>query len=151
MNSLQRLFIDLEFAPREHIVTVPFAYVGVQPGASHHSIFEELWHTTKWQTFVLQLARSEAVRSDYQEDDFPAVQAPEDEDVWRVLVEEFLRGSEAAAELAGDTNALEVRLADGLTVRERLEMLAVHNAYHMGKIVSLRQLLGVWSPPPNDA
>lgn len=146
MNTLQRLFIDLEFAPREHVVTVPVAYVGVQPSASHHSIYEELWHLTKWQTFVLRMVRGEAVRSDYREDAFPDAQVPETEAVWRALVAEL----EEAARLAGDTEALEVRLGDGLTVRERLELLAVHNAYHLGKIVLLRQLLGIWVPPLDD-
>jgi len=150
MTVLQRLFIDLEFAPREHVVTVPVAYVGVQPSASHHSIYEELWHLTKWQTFVLRMVRREALRSDYREDAFPDAQAPETEEVWRALVAEFLAGSEEAARLAGDTEALEVRLGDGLTVRERLELLAVHNAYHLGKIVLLRQLLGIWVPPLDD-
>lgn len=143
MNTLQRLFIDLEFAPREHVVTVPVAYVGVQPSTSHHSIYEELWHLTKWQTFVLRMVRGEDLRSDYREDAFPDVQVPETEAGWRALVAEFRAGSVEAARLAGDAEALEVRLSDGLTVRERLELLAVHNAYHLGKIVLLRQLLGI--------
>jgi uncharacterized damage-inducible protein DinB len=151
MNILQRLFIDLEFAPREHIVRVPLAYVGVQPAASHHSIFEELWHLTKWQTFVLRMACGEAVRSDYQEEEFPDAQAPETEEAWKGLVTEFLTGSAEAVSLAGDEDALRVPLQDGLTVRERLELLAVHNAYHLGKIVLLRQLLGIWVPPLDDA
>ena len=94
MNTLQRLFVDLEFAPREHVVTMPVAYVGVQPSASHHSIYEELWHLTKWQTFVLGMVRGEAVRSDYREEAFPDAQAPETEAAWRALVAEFLAGSE---------------------------------------------------------
>ena len=147
MTILQGLFTDLEYAPRAHIVAVPFAYVGVQPGASHHSIYEELWHLTKWQTFVLRMVRGEAVRSDFQEDDFPEAQAPVDEAAWEALVAEFLEGAEAAVTLAGDESVLAVRLADGVTVRERLELLAVHNAYHLGKIVLLRQFLGVWVPP----
>ncbi len=151
MTILQRLFTDLEFAPREHIVTVPFKYVGVQPGAAHHSIFEELWHVTKWQSFVLLLAQGKAVRSDYSEEAFPDEQVPEDENAWRELVSEFLAGSAEAAALAGDEDALAVSLSDGLTVRERLELLAVHNAYHLGKIILLRQLLGVWIPPLDDA
>ncbi len=151
MTILQRLFTDLEFAPREHIVTVPFAYVGVQPGAAHHSIYEELWHLTKWQNFVLLLARGKAVRNDYNEEAFPDRQAPEDENAWLELVSEFLAGSAQAVALAGDEDALAVSLSDGIAVRERLELLAVHNTYHLGKIVLLRQLLGIWVPPPDDA
>jgi uncharacterized damage-inducible protein DinB len=33
-----------------------------------------------------------------------------------------------------------------MTVREQLENLAAHNAYHFGRIVLLRQLLGAWPP-----
>ncbi|HUB52846.1 MAG TPA: hypothetical protein VL986_11885, partial [Terracidiphilus sp.] len=34
-----------------------------------------------------------------------------------------------------------------MTVLEQLENLAAHNAYHLGRIVLLRQLLGAWPPP----
>jgi hypothetical protein len=32
-------------------------------------------------------------------------------------------------------------------VREQLESFAAHNAYHFGRIVLLRQMLGSWPPP----
>jgi hypothetical protein len=34
-----------------------------------------------------------------------------------------------------------------MTVREQLESLAAHNAYHFGRIVLLRQLRQAWPPP----
>jgi len=34
-----------------------------------------------------------------------------------------------------------------MTVREQLESLGAHNAYHFGRIVLLRQLKGLWPPP----
>ncbi len=33
-----------------------------------------------------------------------------------------------------------------MSVREQLENLAAHNAYHLGRIVLLRQLQGAWPP-----
>jgi len=33
-----------------------------------------------------------------------------------------------------------------MTVREQLESLVAHNAYHFGRIVLLRQLLRSWPP-----
>jgi hypothetical protein len=33
-----------------------------------------------------------------------------------------------------------------MTVREQLESLAAHNAYHFGRIVLLRQINGAWPP-----
>ena len=39
------------------------------------------------------------------------------------------------------------RVAGDKTVREQLESVAGHNAYHFGRMVLLRQLLGFWPPP----
>ena len=36
------------------------------------------------------------------------------------------------------------------TIGDALMHLAQHNAYHLGQIVMLRQMLGVW-PPPKDS
>ncbi len=32
----------------------------------------------------------------------------------------------------------------GLTMADNLVGLAIHNAYHFGKIVAIRQMMGVW-------
>jgi hypothetical protein len=67
----------------------------------------------------------------------------------------FLSGAQNAAAIANDTDRLEVQVAcptigapeRTMTVREQLESLAAHNAYHLGRIVLLRQLLNIWPPP----
>ena len=66
-------------------------------------------------------------------------------------MDSFLFLSERAVELAEDEAWLAAEEgADnpGFTWRNALEQLAVHNAYHLGKIVSLRQVLGCWTPRP---
>jgi hypothetical protein len=40
--------------------------------------------------------------------------------------------------------ALEVE--PGVTMADELNSVAVHNAYHLGKIVALRQRIGAWPP-----
>ena len=52
---------------------------------------------------------------------------------------------EEAITIAGQAEYWDNPLASGDTVRERLSKLAVHNAYHFGKIVMLRQHLGIWN------
>jgi hypothetical protein len=111
--------------------------VSVRPAGVAHTIYEELWHTTKWQSIVVQCDEAAAAAWMEKEPDFPS-DAPVDEHTWEDIVREFLAGSARAVELA----------RSGATLPERLENLAVHNAYHLGKIVALRQMIGAWPPPP---
>jgi hypothetical protein len=67
--------------------------------------------------------------------------------VWEDLVREFLAGAETAVELGRSPEALMEEVTPGVTLAERLEGLAVHNAYHLGKIVALRQVIDAWPPP----
>jgi len=74
-----------------------------------------------------------------------------------ILRRRFLTGADEAAAIA-DRDAEQVQAvvrcpsppskpARRMTVREQLESLAAHNAYHLGRVVLLRQILGNWPPP----
>ena len=153
VNVWEHLFLTGEFAPRDHILKgLTPEQVGTRPDGAPHSIYEELWHAAEWQRIVLD--RDETAHARFEGgEQFPSSPAPEDEAVWRALVASFLADSERAVKLARDEAWLETEeTADnpGFTWRNALEVLAVHSAYHLGKIVLLRQLLGIWSPPPED-
>ena len=155
MNVWKHLFLEGEFAPRAHILgRLTPEQVGARPAGAPHSIYEELWHVREWQRLVLE--GDEAAFRRWQEGvKFPQGVAPKDERTWEALVREFLEDSARAVELAEDEAWLE-KVAhdfsnDGFTWRQELESLAAHNAYHLGKIILLRQLLGIWNPPPEDA
>ena len=154
VNVWEHLFLTGEFAPREHILKgLTLEQVGTRPAGAPHSIYEELWHAAEWQRLVLERDEAAHVRFDGGQQ-FPDSLVPEDETVWQELVDSFLTYSERAVKLAQDEAWLETEETDAnprFTWRNALEVLAVHSAYHMGKIVLLRQLLGCWSPPPKDA
>ncbi len=40
---------------------------------------------------------------------------------------------------------------DGQTILREALLLADHNAYHVGQIVAVRRLLGLWPPLSNDS
>ena len=149
MTIWQHLFIDdLEYAPAAHILEgLTLADVGKRPADGVHSIYEELFHAAGWQRSMLASARGGALT---EPTDWPPTPAPDDEAAWTALVEDFLAGNAEAVAVGNETERQGEPLPEGRTVRERLELLAVHNAYHLGKIVLLRQFLGVWSPPPDD-
>lgn len=84
---------------------------------------------------------------------FPVSPSPASQREWNDLVEMFLRDSEHAVVLADDAAWLEApeHVQTDWTWRNSLEFLTMHNAYHLGKIVSLRQVLGLWPPPERAA
>ena len=154
VNVWKHLFLTSEFAPRDHILKgLTLEQVSTRPAGAPHSIYEELWHAAEWQRLVLEQDEAAYARWE-QGGQFPPNPAPDAEATWQELVNSFLAYSERAVELARDEAWLETEeTADnpGFTWRNALEVLSVHSAYHMGKIVLLRQLLGVWTPPPEDA
>lgn len=144
----QHLFIDdLEYAPAAHILKgLMLEHVGQRPSNSTHSIYEELFHVAVWQRLMLTSAKGGAL-DDPKDADWPPTSAPDDEAAWTALVGDFLAGNEEAVAVGNETERHGETLPEGRTVRERLELLAVHNAYHLGKIVTLRQVLSLWNPP----
>ena len=114
------------------------------PSEQSHSIYEELWHAARWQTIIV--TRDERLYEIGQGGELYPAHPPEQEEEWTALVTEFLSGLEKALEWASSPEKLGVEVGLGETMGDVLHSLAVHNAYHMGKIVALRQLIGAWPP-----
>lgn len=77
---------------------------------------------------------------------FPVSPAPASQQEWDDLVSMFLTYSRRTVRQAKDElrlSALEPGYSD-TTWRDGLEFLAVHTAYHLGKVVGLRQVLHLW-------
>jgi hypothetical protein len=125
------------------------------PHGAPHSIYEELWHIAFWQKVTLDwIAGVETPYPASPRDAFPTVLDSEKE-YWVQLCERFFAGNRLAGDAARDQARwnLPIRCPSRpgqpvrvMTIREQLESLAAHNAYHFGRIVLLRQLLEVWPP-----
>ena len=121
-----------------------------------HTIYQELWHIAFWQQITLDWVRGiETPFPAKPSDGFPPeIQAASEE--WEQLRARFLRDAELAAAFARDEDKLDqpircpsrpgtpVRV---MSVRDQLISLAAHNAYHLGRIVLLRQIFQAWPPP----
>jgi uncharacterized damage-inducible protein DinB len=156
-SELQRLLLqNAAFTPPLQIVaSIPEVARTRRVANVAHSIAEELWHIVYWQDHFLRCARREpfaypqhAGLGWQQIDSLSETQ-------WQGLVARFEGGLSEAAEIAG-----EARLAERystmeepgsgtgpLTMLELIVNLAVHNAYHLGRIVLLRQIAESWPPP----
>ncbi len=157
MTELEQILSgDGAAAPPSHILDGLSQEIAHRlPENAPHSIYEELWHIVFWQQISLDwIAEVETPFPASPRDGFPTVLDAERE-YWEQLVARFLQGNAEASAAAREASRLEkpVRCPSRpgepvrvMTVREQLENLGAHNAYHFGRIVLLRQLLGAWPP-----
>jgi len=139
MHILEHLFLVGEFPERAHLLSgLTLEQVTLCPDGASHSIYDELWHAAGYQRFVIE-------RGDASGDLYPRA-APEHEHQWHDLVREFLDGAHAAAAMGQQPERLALEVEPGVTMADELNCVAVHNAYHLGKIVALRQRIGAWPP-----
>ena len=139
MHILEHLFLVGEFPERAHLLSgLTLEQVTLCPNGASHSIYEELWHVVAYQESIIG-------SGDPDGDRFPSA-APEHEHQWHDLVRRFLDGARAAAALGQAPERLALEVEPGLTLADELNSVAVHNAYHLGKIVALRQRIGAWPP-----
>jgi uncharacterized damage-inducible protein DinB len=159
MHELALTFIgDSAHTPPSHILEdLPEELAHRSVSGAPHTIYQELWHMTWWQEVMLGRVRGQGTASpDHNAESFPTADQIRAEP-WADLCSRFLRDVQEAADLSdcGDAAKLDRIVlcpspsdpARSMTVREQLESFAGHNAYHFGRIVLLRQIMGSWPPP----
>jgi uncharacterized damage-inducible protein DinB len=153
MNSLQNVLIaKAAFATPENVIGgIPLGLATVRPHGLPHSLYEELWHIEYWLRFSLADIRGEhPTLPAHSKEGFPKDNATLSETAWQKLHDEVLEGLNAVAALAQDETELARTFRPNKTVRDELTIIAAHNAYHLGRMVMLRQLLGIWPSELGD-
>ncbi len=155
---VQSLIGDSYAAPPSHILealTEEQVHSRI-PGVSH-TLYEELWHMTFWQQVSLGwISNVEIPFPGTPNNGFPTP-AEIAAEPWLRLHQRFFETLGAAGEVADLSPAVLDRLVNCpsrpgqptrvMSIRDQLISLAAHNAYHLGRIVLLRQLMGSWPPP----
>jgi uncharacterized damage-inducible protein DinB len=142
-------------APRHILEGLGADVVHREIAGAPHAIYQELWHIAFW--LQMSLDWIAGVETEYPVrpgDAFPSKVETERES-WEALCQRFFRGIEEAAAMTRDPEKLTLPVrcpsrpgepTRTMTVREQLESLAAHDAYHFGRIVLLRQMYGAWPP-----
>jgi uncharacterized damage-inducible protein DinB len=156
-NELERTLTGDSFAaPPSHILE------GVNDELAHRefpgvsrTIYAELWHVAIWQEISLDWVNGVLTPNlSSAAEGFPTAEAIARES-WPDLCKRFFASLDALAGVARDASRLEVLVecpslpghsVRTMTVREQLESLTAHNAYHFGRIVMMRQMAGSWPP-----
>ena len=142
MHVLEHLFLVGEFPERARLLSgLTLEQVTQCPDGATHSIYEELWHVVGYQQSIIEPGGP----ADPSGELFPSA-PPEHERQWHDLVGVFLKGARTAAELGQAPERLAQEVSPGWTLADELSCVAIHNAYHLGKIVALRQRIGAWPP-----
>lgn len=123
-----------------------------RPSGSPHSIAEIVAHMTFWQTWFLDRCDGQATPMVAPAArGWPAVAAGEWNAVRDQFEREFARGAALAKEPARLNSALDPAIdfppLSHYTVGDALTHVALHNAHHLGQVITLRQQLGAWPPP----
>ncbi len=141
----EHLFLVGEFAERARLLSeLTLEQVTHRPEGTSHSIYEELWHLVGYQQSIVAPGGAPP-------DELFPTEVPEHENQWHELVQLFLTGARAAADLGQKPLRLAEEVEPGVTLADELNSVAVHNAYHFGKIVALRHWIGAWPPESSDA
>ena len=113
-----------------------------------HTVWQLLEHLRIAQWDILEFSRNKAhVSPDWPSGYWPETEAPPDDTAWSRSVETLRRELQEMQDLVADPKTdlyAKIPWGDGQTILREALLVADHNAYHLGQIVSVRQALGAW-------
>ena len=129
------------------VANIPVELRGKQPRGAH-SPWQLVEHLRITQHDILDFCRNPAYREMQWPDDYwPASPAPPSSRAWAGSIRQFKEDRKVLQELAADrTLDLQARIphGSGQTYLRELVLAADHTAYHVGQLVLVRRLLGIW-------
>ncbi len=135
----------------EAIEGLPADLRGTKHQELPHTAWQLLEHLRITQWDILDFSRNpDYVHLKWPDDYWPKTAAPPDDAAWDQAAEQFRQDLKAMQDLVADPKTdlfAKIPWGDGQTILREAMLVADHNAYHIGQIVSLRQALGAWQPP----
>jgi DinB superfamily len=125
---------------------IPENLRGTRAGA--HSPWELVEHIRITQHDILDFSRNPDYKEMKWPDNYwPRASGPASSADWDRSLAEFRRDRESLRQMALDTSldlTRKIPHGDGQTYLRELLLVADHTAYHVGQLVLVRQLLGIW-------
>lgn len=134
------------------VAGMPHAKQGQVPSGLPHSPWQLLEHLRIAQHDILEFCVNANYNQQYKnvtwpDDYWPAAAEPPDAGAWDKSVAACVRDRESMKKLVLDTSVdLFARIPHGTgqTYLREVLLVADHGAYHVGQLVLVRQLLGIW-------
>jgi uncharacterized damage-inducible protein DinB len=130
------------------VAGIPAALRGKEAPGLPYSAWQLVEHLRITQHDILDFCRNPNYEErDWPKDYWPVSPAPPSEAAWNESLTAFRRDREALQKLAADpTIDLTARIphGSGQTYARELVLVADHTSYHVGQLVLLRRVLGMW-------
>lgn len=127
---------------------VPPEARGRIPAGASHSLWQILEHLRIAQNDIWDFSVNAGYTDKKWPDDYwPKDAAPPDEQAWDESIAAYRRDREAMIALVQDQPDLFAKIPHGTgqTYVREVVLVSHHASYHLGEMVTIRRLLGVWS------
>ena len=133
---------------KESFAGIPPKMRGVRPSGLPHSLWELLEHLRIAQWDILEFSRdAKHVSPAWPESCWPDQEAPPDAKAWDKSLKEFERDLDSMKKLVASPRTdlfKKIPHGTGQTILREALLVADHNAYHLGQVLVVRRLLGIW-------
>ncbi|HXB92906.1 MAG TPA: DinB family protein [Puia sp.] len=127
---------------------IPFDQLGLVPNGLPYSIWQLTEHIRIAQWDILEFSRDQHHKSPSWPDSYwPRERQPANAADWKKSVEQITADRKAFIDLlvkAGDAIYTPFPHGDGQSLFREALLIADHNSYHIGEIIVIRRLLGIW-------
>jgi hypothetical protein len=130
------------------VAGIPPDLRGTQPPGLPYSPWQLLEHLRRTQRDILEFCRNPGYQElEWPADYWPRSPVPPTPAAWDDSIREFQRDRSSLQALAADqTIDLFARIphGSGQTYLRELVLVADHTAYHVGQLIAVRRVLGIW-------
>ena len=127
---------------------IPPSMRGVVPNGWEHSAWQLVEHIRIAQADILEFSITAKYKAKKWPDDYwPKASAPRNAAAWSKSIAEIRTDRKKLQQLAKNPRVdltAEIPHGTGQTYLREILLVAAHNSYHIGQIVSLRKQLGIW-------
>ena len=127
---------------------IPEKFRGVKPERLPYSVWQLLEHLRLCQLDILDFCRDPNYKEPKFPDDlWPKNSEPPSADAWNKSIAAFRKDRDDLNHLVSDSNIdlfAKIPHGSGQTYLRELLLVADHNAYHVGEMVAVRRMLGIW-------
>jgi hypothetical protein len=130
------------------VVNFPPKFRGEKPTGLPHSGWMLLEHLRITQWDILDFSRNPKYAAMKWPDDYwPKSPAPPTEAAWDKSIKSFRDDLNAMKKLVSDPNTdlfAKIPWGEGQTILREALLIADHNSHHLGQLIDVRRLLGIW-------